>query len=106
MYYAGIEALLDHRHAHRAQRFTQEGQMIKNSFIIAHLNRTSSYPCTKRGLVLPFATGFLVDGVTFINFDGTRSAHDGRFSLTLLKIVWKSADGVQTISIGPESLFS
>ena len=79
MYYAGIEALLDHRHAHRAQRFTEDGQMIKDSYIIAHLNHTDSYPCTKRGLVLPFATGLLVDGVTFINFDGNRSAHDGRF---------------------------
>ena len=88
MYYAGIEALLDHRHAHRAQRFTQDGQMIKDSYIIAHLNHTSPYPCTKRGLVLPFATGFLVDGVTFINFDGTRSAHDGKFSLILSRTLF------------------
>ena len=79
LHFAGIEALLDYRDAHIAQRFTEKGQLFKNCSIISHLNHPSSYPCTKRGLVLPFATGLLIDGVVFINFDQTRNAHDGKF---------------------------
>ena len=87
---AGIETLLDHRNSHRAQRFTEDGQLIKDSVIIAHMNHNSANPATKRGLVLPFATGLLIDGLAFVNFDGARPGGGG----TILNFFYKDLNEV------------
>ena len=46
------------------------GTEIGNVVIISHHQEDDHPPATKRGIVLPCHTGFKVDNVDFINFDG------------------------------------
>ncbi|CAD5116834.1 DgyrCDS5681 [Dimorphilus gyrociliatus] len=67
---AGIEILHIFRHHGEVEFFSEEGALLKNNVIISHLEHTDRAPCTKRGLVLPFGSGLLIDGLKFVNFDG------------------------------------
>ena len=51
------------------QRYNHDGALLKDSVVIGRLNSANRPPCTKKGIVLPFSNGLLVDGIKFINFD-------------------------------------
>ena len=66
---AGFEHLLDYTDP--AVWYTAQGQVVKDSCVIAHMNAANSHPGTRIGSVLPFSCGLLYDGITYVNFDGT-----------------------------------
>lgn len=66
--------------------YTDKGAMLKDLTVISHLNTDDHPPCTRRGIVLPFANGLLINGVKFINFDGKKNGHKTCSSLGTVKI--------------------
>ena len=70
-----------------APQYTEDGAMVKDTVIIAHLNSPNHPPCTKRGIVLPLDGGLLYDGITFVNFDGERNGNHICSGIGTVKIV-------------------
>ncbi len=73
------EHLLDH--AHPKTWYTLGGQLVEDLCCIAHMNVANGYPCTRMGLVLPFANGFLAKGVKLVNFEKSLGFSHGGTSI-------------------------
>ena len=70
-----------------APQYTEDGAMVKDTVIIAHLNSPNHPPCTKRGIVLPLDGGLLFNGITFVNFDGEKNGGHMCSGIGTVKIV-------------------
>lgn len=77
-------------------RYTESSGMVKDSVIIGHLNSADHPPCTQRGIVMPFGSGFWVQNVTFINFDGEKNGGMTCAALGTVKITCVCKDGCST----------
>ncbi|CAD5115663.1 DgyrCDS4618 [Dimorphilus gyrociliatus] len=67
--------------------YSEKGALLKDLTVIGHLNSDERPPCTKRGIVLPFDNGLLIDGVKFINFDGEKNGLKTCSALGTVKII-------------------
>ncbi len=80
---ACFEHLLDHSHPNTW--YTLGGQLVKDSCCVAHMNANNNYPCSLRGIVLPFSTGLLYSGIAFVNFGSSLGFTHGGTSCYLFE---------------------
>ena len=82
---SGLEAFFIEKHV---PKYEPNGAMWSGATVIGHLNYAGHPPCTKRGLVLPFSNGLLINNTHFHNFEsGLKNEHDICAAIGTVKII-------------------